>query len=96
MPYFGDDRVMACTEADMLRWLGEFTGLPGLAFVEGCLTLEAGGFPLTIRVEPAPPRRLGLVVFRATRVKFQYPPAHSAAAHEWITRFDHHTHRGGG
>ncbi|MEZ5727682.1 MAG: hypothetical protein R3E48_06650 [Burkholderiaceae bacterium] len=51
MPYFGDDRVMACTEADMLRWLGELTGLRGLAFVDGAPTVEAGGFPLTIRAE---------------------------------------------
>lgn len=87
---------MACTEADMQRWLRGFTGQDGLAFEHGQVTFEDKGIRFTVTIEELPVRRLGLVKFRDSRIRFSYPPDQSDAAREWIGRFDHHTQRGGG
>ena len=96
MAYFGDERVMACSRADMVRWLAEFTGAASPQTIGDALCLPADGFTILITLEPAPPRRLGMVVFRENRVQFSYPPEHQTAARALIQRFDFHTQRGGG
>ena len=96
MPDFGDDRVMACTESDMQRWLRGFTGQDELAFANGQVSFVDNGISLTVTIDELPVRRLGLVKFRDSRIRFSYPPESADAAREWIRRFDHHTQRGGG
>lgn len=96
MAYFGDTRDMACSRADLERWLREFTGHATFETRGDALVLPADGFDLSVRLEALPPRRLGLVSFHLLRVSFEYPPQHQAAARDWIRRFDFHTQRGGG
>jgi hypothetical protein len=96
MPDFGDDRVMGCDAKDLERWLGDLTGQAGLHFAKGRLDLIDQGVAMTILIDPMPPRRLGLIQFRDTRVRFQYPPAQADQARHWIKAFDRFTQRGGG
>lgn len=96
MPFFGDTREMACTRADIERWLGEMLGAQAFARVAEGFEVPLDGFLLRIRIEPVPPRRVGLVQLRLSRVAFEYPAQHQPAAHDWIRRFDRHTQRGGG
>ena len=100
MPFFGDRRVMACTPADMERWLGEFTGQQSLRFEPATtgrsMSLDAGGWPMTVAVRELPPRVVALLRMPQLDVRFDYPADQAAAAREWITRFDRHTQRGGG
>ena len=96
MPFFGDRRVMACSAADLERWLRELTGDPSLAFASGRLTLDGGGFPVTVTAERLEPRRVALLALPQLRVAFDYPPEAAERARGWIERFDRHTQRGGG
>jgi hypothetical protein len=100
MPYFGDRRIMACTPADMERWLREFTGDDTVRFARGPdggeLTIDAGGWPLTVGVVELPPRVVALLRMQQLDVRFSYPDDKAGAARDWIARFDQHTQRGGG
>lgn len=96
MSGYGDSREMGCSRADIARWLREITGLDAIPEREGAFVVALQGFDLRVQVEPVPSRRLGLVVFRANRVSFLYPPQHQQAARDWIRHFDFHTQRGGG
>ncbi len=96
MPDFGDDRVMAATQRDLERWFRDFTGMQHLGFQAGKMAFTHDGVDLTVRLDPMPPRRLGLITFIDNRVRFEYPPEQAAAVRQWITRFDHYTQRGGG
>ncbi len=96
MPDFGDERVMACTVSDMQRWIRGFTDQPNLTFANGKLSFTDGGVDFTVTIEELPVRKLGLVKFRDSKVKFEYPDSQAQQAREWIGVFDHHTQRGGG
>ncbi len=96
MPDFGDRRVMGCTRADLVRWVGEMLGPGAGRFVDDRMDLRSAGVPLAIAVRDAPDRVLGLVRFRELDVRFEYAPQDEAAARAWIARFDRHTQRGGG
>lgn len=96
MPDFGDDRVMACTVNDMQRWLRGFTGQPDLQISDGRVDFTDRGVQFTVTVEELPVRKLGLVRFRDSRIRFFYPAEQADAARAWIRTFDHHTQRGGG
>jgi len=93
---FGDSREMGCSRADLERWLREFTGLPVLQADDHAIRVPVADFMLEVRVSPAPPRRLGLITFRALQVQFVYPTEHAMQARDWIRGFDFHTQRGGG
>ena len=45
---------------------------------------------------PLPPRRIALLKMQQLRVAFTPSAGAEAAAQAWLTRFDHHTQRGGG
>lgn len=96
MPDFGDDRVMAATQRDLERWFRDFTDQQELAFEGGRMAFAHNGVNLTVRIDSMPPRKLGLITFIDTRVRFEYPPEQAADARLWITKFDHYTQRGGG
>lgn len=87
---------MGCSRDDLERWLREMLGPAVPAFRDDRLALHAQGVPVTLRVADAPPRRLGLVTFRALDVSFDYAPDDGAAVRAFIARFDRHTQRGGG
>jgi hypothetical protein len=95
-PGFGDSREMGCSRADLERWLREVTGLAAFESGDDWIRVPVADFHIEVRFTPAPPRRLGLVTFRALRVRFKYPPGRAEQAREWIGRFDFHTQRGGG
>jgi hypothetical protein len=95
MPFHGFDRTMACTRADLARWLAELTGSDhGIASGRAALAFDWG--ELRIETEPMPPRRIALLRAEQLRVRFVPPEGREAEARDWITRFDHHTQRGGG
>ncbi|MEI7443508.1 MAG: hypothetical protein WCK28_01335 [Burkholderiales bacterium] len=95
MPFHGFTRVMSCTPADLARWLTELTGTDhGMASGSAALPFDWG--VLRIETEPLPPIRIALLRTRQLRVRFVVPEGREAEAREWITRFDHHTQRGGG
>ncbi|MCM5569677.1 hypothetical protein M6I34_04070 [Burkholderiaceae bacterium FT117] len=101
MPFFGDRRVMACTPADIERWLREFTGGQDIRLEPaggggGEFRLDAGGWPMRVQVEVMPPRVVALLRMPQLDVRFDYPQERAAEARGWITRFDRHTQRGGG
>ena len=96
MPDFGDDRVMGATRQDLERWLRDFTDQPALAFQDGRMSLSDGDLDLTVRLDPAPSRKLGMITFHNVRVRFEYPDDQAGIARAWIKRFDHYTQRGGG
>jgi hypothetical protein len=101
MPFFGDRRIMACLLADLNRWLREITGDFGLDFDSidgdsGVLSLDAGGWPITVRATKRAPRSIALLRLPQLEVEFDYPPERSQAARLWIEAFDRHTQRGGG
>lgn len=91
---------MACTPADMERWLREFTGDDSVRFIGGAggreVTIDAGGWPLTVGAVELPPRVVALLRMQQLDVQFSYPDDMAGAARDWITRFDQHTQRGGG
>jgi hypothetical protein len=95
MAFHGFDRVMACTPADLARWLTELTGTDhGIA--SGAATLDFDWGTLRIETEPLPPTRIALLRVRRLRVRFVAPLDALAPARAWIERFDRHTQRGGG
>ena len=107
MPDFGDRRTMACTPADLKRWLGELCGCdPGMPASErasgaqpgsvGAATIEAEGVNVTLRWRVLEPRRIALLSIAQLELEFSYPPAEAEGARAWIERFDRHTQRGGG
>jgi hypothetical protein len=86
---------MACTRADLARWLTELTGSDhGIASGRASLAFDWGD--LRIETEPLPPRRIALLRADQLRVRFIAPEGREAEARDWITRFDRHTQRGGG
>ena len=92
---------MACLLADLQRWLQEITGDPALIFgsndgASGLLSLDAGGWHLTIRATKHAPRAIALLRLPQLEVEFDYPPERAQAARLWIEAFDRHTQRGGG
>ena len=96
MPDFGDHRIMACTRADLQRWLREFTGDPSLQVGDHALELALEGFNLTLNTRELPPRRIALLRIEQLEVQFDYATESAARARDWIARFDRHTQRGGG
>lgn len=100
MPFFGDRRVMACTPADIERWLREFTGSDSVRLERGAaggeFRLDAGGWPMRVSVTELAPRVVALLRMPQLDVSFAYPDERAAEARDWITRFDRHTQRGGG
>lgn len=107
MPDFGDHRVMACTVADIERWLGEYAGQASVrrlvsadaAFIVDASALslnDATIFPLTLATRALPPRVIALLRMPQLEVRFDYAPEHAARARAWIAGFDRHTQRGGG
>jgi hypothetical protein len=95
MPFFGEHRIMACSRAEMLRWLGELA--PGrVAVIPQGFKIDTEGLPLVVEVTELEARRYGLVKLEALDVHFHYPEDARAAAYAWIERFDRHTLRGGG
>lgn len=96
MPDFGDDRVMSATQKDLERWLRDFTGQQSLGFTDGRMSFAHDSVELTVRIDVMPPRKLGLIKFIDTRVRFEYPPEQAVAVRAWVTKFDHYTQRGGG
>lgn len=96
MPFFGDQRVMACTPADLARWLVELTGSDHGLGRTGTAELVLDWGVLTIEAAPMPPRRVALLRLPQLDVRFRYDPAFRDQARAWITHFDHHTQRGGG
>jgi hypothetical protein len=107
MPDFGDRRTMACTPADLKRWLGELCGCdPSMTAADrasaaqpgavGAATIEAEGVTLTLRWRVLEPRQIALLRIAQLELELDYPPAEATAARAWIERFDRHTQRGGG
>ena len=95
MPFHGFARTMACTRADLARWLVELTGSDhGIA--SGTASLQFDWGALRIETEPLPPRRIALLRSEQLRVVFVPPQGREDEAREWVTRFDRHTQRGGG
>jgi hypothetical protein len=96
VPFFGFERVMACSRADLDRWLAELTGSdPGIA-AAGRATLRLDWGELAVETERLEPRRVALLKVQQLRVRFVPTPGAEVAAREWVTRFDRHTQRGGG
>lgn len=107
MPDFGDRRTMACTPADLKRWLGELCGCdpamvgpdraagaqPGAV---GAASIEAEGVTLTLRWRVLEPRQIALLRIAQLELDIEYPRSAAPAARAWIERFDRHTQRGGG
>jgi hypothetical protein len=96
MPFFGFDRVMGCSRADLARWLTEFSGSDHGMALTGTARIALPWGELTVTTEEQPERRVGLARFRSLRVQFIASEGGQAQAREWITRFDQHTQRGGG
>jgi hypothetical protein len=96
MPFHGFERVMACSRADLDRWLRELTGSDQGVAATGRATLAFDWGELRLETEPMPPRRIALLKVQQLRVRFVPPPGRDAEARDWIERFDHHTQRGGG
>ena len=99
MPFFGFDRVMACSRADLARWLTELTGSDhGMAAGKQALIRFDWG-QLAIETEEQPVQRFGLVRMQRLQVRFVPTPDDPDtrdAARAWITGFDRYTQRGGG
>ena len=91
---------MACTPADIERWLGEFAGGDAVSAAPraggGEFIVDAGGWPMRIAVSVLPPRVVALLRMPQLDVAFDFPRERAAAAREWVERFDRHTQRGGG
>lgn len=96
MPFFGFDRVMSCSRADLARWLTEFSGSDHGMGATGTADIALPWGELKVTTEEQPERRIGLARFRSLRVRFIAPEGCEEQAREWITRFDRHTQRGGG
>ncbi|MFN9772259.1 MAG: hypothetical protein ACK54X_06480 [Burkholderiales bacterium] len=95
MPFHGFDRIMSCTPQDLARWLTELTGASH-GIEHGAATLPFDWGTLRVETETMPPRRIALASFQQLRVRFVPPEGREEQARAWITRFDHHTQRGGG
>ena len=101
MPDFGDRRVMACSPADLKRWLGELCAIPSMMVLTapaevGSVSIDAEGLALSIRWRVLEPRRIALLRMEQLEVEFSYVADQASAARAWIARFDRHTQRGGG
>jgi hypothetical protein len=96
MPFHGFDRVMACSRADLGRWLRELTGSDHGVVAGGRAALVFDWGTLGLETEQMPPRRIALLKVQQLRVSFVPPAGREAEARDWIERFDHHTQRGGG
>lgn len=96
MPFFGFDRVMGCSQADLARWLTEFSGSDHGMAQTGTALIGLPWGELKVTTEALPERQLGLARFKSLRVRFIAPEGCEALAREWVTRFDRHTQRGGG
>lgn len=96
MPFFGFDRVMGCSQADLARWLTELTGSDHGMAANGRAHIPQAWGTLEVRTEPLPASAIGLVRMQRLRVRFVYPAGAEERAREWVTRFDKHTQRGGG
>jgi hypothetical protein len=96
VPFFGDERVMACTRDDLRRWLVELTGSDHGLATFGIAEVPLAWGVLRIEARPMPPRSVALLRLPQLDVRFRYDPAFRDQAHAWITHFDHHTQRGGG
>ncbi|MBM3407305.1 MAG: hypothetical protein FJY25_08225 [Betaproteobacteria bacterium] len=105
---FGDRRVMACTPADLKRWLGELCGCdPAISAggseagaqlgAVGAASVEADtGVTLTLRWKVLEAHQIALLRVPQLELEFSYPGNSAALARAWIERFDRHTQRGGG
>jgi hypothetical protein len=96
VPFFGFDRVMACSRADLDRWLAELTGEGHGIATAGRTTLRFDWGELAIETEPLEPRRVALLKVQQLRVRFVPTAGAEAPARDWVTSFDRHTQRGGG
>ena len=96
MPFHGFERVMACSQADLARWLVELTGDDHGMAANGRADVPLCGGVLRIETERLPPLRIALLRTQQLRVRFIPPAGHEADARAWVTAFDHHTQRGGG
>ncbi len=95
MTFFGEHRVMACSRAEMLRWLGELAPNRVVTIPQG-FEIDADGLPLVVEVTELEARHYGLMNIKSLDVRFHYPENAREAAYAWIERFDRHTLRGGG
>ncbi len=105
---FGDRRVMACTPADLKRWLGELCGCdPGMSAggspagaqpgTVGAASVESdSGVTLTLRWRVLEAHQIALLRVPQLELEFSYPHHSAELARAWIERFDRHTQRGGG
>jgi hypothetical protein len=96
MPFFGDSRVMACTRADLARWLEQLLGHDHGMGHDGRARLEFDWGVLEVETAELAPRSVALLRLPQLDVRFRYDPALRDQAQAWITHFDHHTQRGGG
>jgi hypothetical protein len=96
MPFFGFDRVMACSREDLARWLREFAGADHGLAQTGHAELQFDWGTLRIDTESLPPHRIALLRIRQLRVRFTPSEGAQDAARAWLTGFDRHTQRGGG
>ena len=96
MPFFGFDRVMGCSRADLARWLAEFAGSDHGMAATGRADIPLDWGTLGVVAEPMAPRVIALARIQQLRVRFVYPDGAQEHARDWVTRFDKHTQRGGG
>jgi hypothetical protein len=96
MPFFGDERVMACTRTDLARWLRQLVGEDHGIEDEGRASVRLDWGQLGIETRELAPRRIALLSLPQLNVRFLYDPALRDQAQAWIAHFDHHTQRGGG
>ena len=91
---------MACTPADIERWLGEFAGSHAVRVAPRAggteFIVDAGGWPIRIAVSVLPPRVVALLRMPQLDVAFDFPEERGGVARDWVERFDRHTQRGGG
>lgn len=87
---------MACSRADLARWLTELTGSDHGMAQTGRARIDLSPGWVELVTEPVEPRTVGLVRMRRLRVRFLPSEGAEATARAWVTRFDHHTQRGGG
>jgi hypothetical protein len=87
---------MACTRADLARWLEQLVGDDHGMAREGRARLALDWGMLEVETAELPPRRVALLRLPQLDVRFRYDPALRDQARAWIAYFDHHTQRGGG
>lgn len=89
-------RDMACTRAELMRWLPGAVRMDPFEIDGDVVTIMTHGGRVQIALEEKPPRRIGSIALPVLAVTFCFRDLDEPARNDFLAYFDLYTRRGGG